>query len=149
MLSFDTPTTARRLPLPQLVDALRAQFVAGCTVPPRHVHELPAADGTPAGTVLLMPAWRPGGRLGIKTVNVYPGNAAHGLPSLHAVYTLFDARTGVPLAQMDGSEITSRRTVAASALAAASLARDDARSLLGSCRTTAVTWLAGSWIRKL
>jgi ornithine cyclodeaminase/alanine dehydrogenase-like protein (mu-crystallin family) len=130
MQHLDSTATARALPLPALVDALRSLFASGCTVPQRHVHEVPAADGTPAGTVLLMPAWRPGGRLGIKTVNVFPGNAARGLPALHAVYTLFDAGTGVPLAQLDGSEITTRRTVAASALAAAMLARDDARSLL-------------------
>lgn len=130
MQHLDSTATARALPLPALVDALRRLFASGCTVPQRHVHEVPAADGSPAGTVLVMPAWRPGGRLGIKTVNVFPGNAARGLPALHAVYTLFDAGTGVPLAQLDGSEITTRRTVAASALAAAMLARDDARSLL-------------------
>jgi ornithine cyclodeaminase len=43
---------------------------------------------------------------------------------------LFDAETGEVLALMDGNEITSRRTAAASALAASRLARDDARVLL-------------------
>jgi ornithine cyclodeaminase/alanine dehydrogenase-like protein (mu-crystallin family) len=130
MQHLDSTATARALPLPALVDALRSLFASGCTVPQRHVHEVPAADGTPAGTVLLMPAWRPGGRLGIKTVNVFPGNAALGKPALHAVYTLFDARTGEPLAQLDGDQITARRTVAASALAASYLARADATRLL-------------------
>ena len=55
---------------------------------------------------------------------------ARGLPGLHAVYLLFDAVTGVPLAQLDGSVVTSRRTAAASALAASWLARDDASHLL-------------------
>jgi ornithine cyclodeaminase/alanine dehydrogenase-like protein (mu-crystallin family) len=80
--------------------------------------------------VLIMPAWQPGGRLGIKTVNVFAANADRGLPALHATYLLFDATTGVPLAQLDGSEITTRRTVAASALAASYLARPDATRLL-------------------
>jgi len=49
---------------------------------------------------------------------------------LFATYTLYDARTGQPLAQMDGDQITARRTAAASALAASMLARPDARRLL-------------------
>lgn len=127
---FDADATRRALPYPALIEALRVRFAAGCEVPQRHVHSLPAADGTPAGSVLIMPAWVPGGRLGIKTVNVFPGNAARGLPALHATYALFDAATGVPLAQLDGSELTTRRTVAASALAASYLSRPDARTLL-------------------
>ena len=124
MLHFDAAATRARLPLPALVDALRAMFSAGCTVPARHVHTVGE------GTVLIMPAWREGAFLGIKTVNVFAGNAACGLPALHSIYTLFDARTGQPLAQMGGDEITTRRTVAASALAASFLARSDARRLL-------------------
>lgn len=130
MRHFDAEATASALPLPALVAALRTMFVHGCEVPARHVHSVPAADGGSAGTVLLMPAWRPGRRLGIKTVNVFPGNAAHGLPTLHASYALYDASTGVPLAQIDGMSLTNRRTVAASALAASYLARADARELL-------------------
>jgi ornithine cyclodeaminase len=80
--------------------------------------------------VVLMQAWRSGRRFGLKAVAIFPGNAAYGLPRLHATYTLFDATTGVPLAQLDGAEITSRRTAAASALAASYLARGDASRLL-------------------
>lgn len=130
MLVFDAEATRRALPYPALIEALRRRFAAGCEVPPRHVHAVAGADGQPAGTTLIMPAWVPGGRLGIKTVNVFPANAARGLPALHATYALFDAATGVPLALLDGSEITTRRTVAASALAASYLAREDARTLL-------------------
>jgi ornithine cyclodeaminase len=68
--------------------------------------------------------------MGIKTVNIFPGNAARGLPGLFSTYILYSAATGQPLAQMDGDEITSRRTAAASALAARYLARRDARRLL-------------------
>jgi hypothetical protein len=136
MKLFDRQATRERLPLPALIDALRAAFAAGCEVPPRHSHSV--GD---AGTVLLMPAWREGGYLGIKTINIFPGNGALGLPALHGVYLLFDARTGVPLAQMDGGEITTRRTVAASALAASFLAPPDARRLLivGAGRVAALT----------
>jgi ornithine cyclodeaminase/alanine dehydrogenase-like protein (mu-crystallin family) len=128
MLHLDAQATAARLPYGRLIGALRTMFAQGCSVPPRHVHTLPG------GTSLLMPAWRTGpggeGSYGVKVVNVFAGNAARGLSSLHASYSLFDAATGVPLAVMDGSVLTTRRTVAASALAASCLARPDARSLL-------------------
>ena len=40
-----------------------------------------------------MPAWsRPEpATYGVKIVNIAPGNAARGLPGLHASYLLFDA----------------------------------------------------------
>ena len=122
--------TRRHLPFAALIEALRELFIAGCEVPLRHVHRVAAAAGGADGSVLLMPAWRPGRRLGIKTVTVFPGNAALGKPALHSTYLLFDAATGEPLAQIDGNEITSRRTAAASALAASFLARSDASRLL-------------------
>jgi ornithine cyclodeaminase len=127
---FDAQATAAALPLPALIEALRDMFTLGCEVPARHVHSVSTADGAVAGTVLLMPAWRAGRRLGIKTVNVFARNAERGLPALHATYALYDATTGLPLAQIDGMSITNRRTVAASALAASYLARADARELL-------------------
>jgi len=125
MLQIDAETTRRHLPFDALIDALRAMFITGCEVPLRGTHKV--GD---AGTILLMPAWRAGARLGIKTVTIFPGNSALGLPGLHSIYLLFDAATGVPLAQLDGNEITSRRTAAAAALAASYLARGDARRLL-------------------
>jgi ornithine cyclodeaminase/alanine dehydrogenase-like protein (mu-crystallin family) len=130
MQIFDADATRARLPLAPLIDALRALFVAGCVVPPRHVHEIAQTDGATAGHLLLMPAWQPGGLLGVKLVSVFPRNAALNLPSVHGVYLLLDAATGVPLAQLDGSELTTRRTVAVSALAASLLARPDASRLL-------------------
>ena len=130
MLQIDADTTRRHLPFDALIDALRAMFVAGCEVPLRGTHKIGRENGGDAGTVLLMPAWRAGARLGIKTVTIFPGNSALGLPGLHSTYLLFDAATGVPLAQLDGNEITSRRTAAAAALAASYLARRDARCLL-------------------
>ena len=129
MKIFDAATTAAALPFDRLVPALRDMFARGCEVPARHVHEVAVPGGEPF-TSLIMPAWVPGRYYGIKSINIAPGNARRGLPGLHAVYTLFDGVTGVPLAVMDGDAITHRRTAAASALAAAWLAREDARHLL-------------------
>ena len=129
MQFIDAPTTRRALAVGPLIAALRQMFVQGCEVPLRHTHTLQPPAG-PLMTVLIMPAWQPDAYLGIKTVNIAPGNAARGLPGLHASYLLYDARSGVPLAQIDGNEITARRTAAASALAATMLARPDSRKLL-------------------
>jgi ornithine cyclodeaminase len=130
MQHFDAAATRQRLPWPALIAALRAMFISGCELPARHVHTVHDAAGVAVGSVLLMPAWRPGGRLGVKTVGVFPGNDVRGLPSLHATYQMFDATTGVPLATIDGAELTARRTAAVSALAASFLARADASRLL-------------------
>ena len=120
--------TRQRLPFDALIDALRAMFERGCELPPRQVLEL-AGAGEQAVTSLVMPAWQPGGCYGVKVVNIAPGNAARGLPGLHSTYVLYDATTGVPIAWVDGDEITARRTAATSALAASWLAREDARHL--------------------
>jgi ornithine cyclodeaminase len=130
MRFVDAADTARLLPFTPLIAALRNRFAAGCEVPLRHTHSIADAAAQPAGTVLLMPAWRAGGRFGLKTVMIFPANGALGRPALHSVYTLFDATTGEPLAQLDGNQITARRTAAASALAASFLARADAARLL-------------------
>lgn len=128
MQIFDAAATRAALGFEPLVEALRTAFAGEASVPPRHVHQISAGGDT--GTVLIMPAWSEAGYLGIKTINIFPGNSARGLPGLHASYVLYDAHTGVPLASMDGNEITARRTAAAAALGASFLARGDARRLL-------------------
>jgi len=137
MRFHDANATRAALPLGPLIDALHSRFAIGCEVPPRHVHEIVTPPGEagldPADrrmTSLIMPAWMPGQYYGVKIVNIAPGNSRRGLPGLHAIYLLFDARTGAPLAQIDGDEITRRRTVAASALAGRYLAREDAKHLV-------------------
>ncbi len=129
MLVIDADATREALPFERLIPALRSLFASGCTVPPRHVHTIPAAPGEQF-TSLIMPAWLEGRYYGVKTINIAPGNAARGLAGLHASYVLYDGVTGVPLALIDGDQITTRRTAAASALAASWLARADAGHLL-------------------
>lgn len=125
MRHFDAAATARALAWPALIGALERLFVEGCEVPARQVHAVGDAL-----TSLVMPAWQAGRFYGVKVVNVAAGNAALGLPAVFAGYLLFDARTGAPVASIDGSELTARRTAAASALAASRLARAGARRLV-------------------
>src|ERR1700712_4269163 len=129
MLISDAATTRDLLPFDLLIDALRRAFGAASEVPARHVHQI-GPVGTPAvGTSLIMPAWD-ARFYGVKTVNIFAGNSARGMQALHSSYMLYDVTTGAPLALLDGDEITSRRTAAASALAASMLARPDAAELL-------------------
>jgi ornithine cyclodeaminase/alanine dehydrogenase-like protein (mu-crystallin family) len=125
---LDAAATRAALPFDKLIPALRDMFASGCEVPARHVHRIDNGAGGEV-TSLLMPAWDRV-HYGVKVINIAPGNAARGLPGLHASYLLHDVLTGRPLALIDGDELTARRTVAASALAASYLARSDARRLL-------------------
>lgn len=94
MRILDSTVTRDALPFAELIDALREMFIEGCHVPLRHNHKI--ATESDEGTLLIMPAWQEGRHLGIKTVNVFPGNAALGLPGQHSTYVLYDARTGAP-----------------------------------------------------
>lgn len=115
---------ARLAPYRDIVEALREGFRASYTTPVRHHHET-----SPASTLLLMPGWSREWT-GLKTVVVKTDNAALGLPTVQASYLLIDNATGETVAMMDGTEITRRRTAAASALAADYLARKDASRMV-------------------
>ncbi|HEY1435956.1 MAG TPA: ornithine cyclodeaminase family protein [Casimicrobiaceae bacterium] len=129
MKVVDAGETGRALPFATLIPALREMFVGGCVAPPRHHHRIELDPG-PNATLLLMPAWTPHDALGVKIVNVFPGNNKKGLPGLYSLYCLFDAEHGTPIALLDGNVLTARRTAAVSALAASYLARPDAARLL-------------------
>jgi ornithine cyclodeaminase/alanine dehydrogenase-like protein (mu-crystallin family) len=129
MRAVDAAETERALPFARLIPALREMFVGGCVVPPRHHHRI-ELESEPNATLLLMPAWKPHDALGVKIVNVFPGNSKKGLQSVHSLYCLFDAEHGRPMALLDGNVLTARRTAAVSALAASYLSRSDADRLL-------------------
>jgi ornithine cyclodeaminase/alanine dehydrogenase-like protein (mu-crystallin family) len=77
-----------------------------------------------------MPGLREGGAgASVKLVTVMAGNAARGLPTIHALVAWFDAETGEPLAILDGPTLTAMRTGAASGVSTRLMARPDARVL--------------------
>jgi ornithine cyclodeaminase/alanine dehydrogenase-like protein (mu-crystallin family) len=129
----------RLLTFPALIDALQSAFSDTFVVPVRHHHSIDMGTGADGSTLreathLLMPAWSAATAreryLGCKIVNVFPDNAAQGLPSIHGTYVLMSGTTGATLAIMDGTRLTAWRTAAASALAARFLARADASTML-------------------
>jgi ornithine cyclodeaminase/alanine dehydrogenase-like protein (mu-crystallin family) len=63
------------------------------------------------GDFRAMPGAVPGA-VGIKWVNVHPGNRKRGLPTVMGVVIYSDPDTGYPLAIMDATEITAYRTAA-------------------------------------
>ena len=112
-------------PWPRLIDALQRAFAAACEMPDRV-----RFDVAGIGSLLVMPAWSPGGVLGVKLVQVFPGNTHLNKPAVHGIYMLASAETGEVMALMDADELTTRRTAAASALASRYLSRTDSRCLL-------------------
>lgn len=113
--------------MPEAIALMRSAFEAlstGKAVAPLRRHlDIPEHNAT----ALFMPASFPAqNRLALKAVTVYPGNAAAGLPTIHALVMVFDAATGRPLAMMDGEYLTALRTGAASGLATDLLAPSDA-----------------------
>ncbi len=120
---------AAALDYPSLIERLKSALRGETAAPVRHHHRVPR-EGAPDATLLLMPAWRSGGPIGVKLVTVFPGNGARGLPAVQGVYVVLDGESGVPRALIDAPALTRRRTAAVSALAAHYLARRNAHRLL-------------------
>ena len=121
--TFDAAHVAAALPYAALIEALRSGLQEPAHVPLRTV------QAVPVGLVATMPVW--GVRHGaVKIATVVPGNAAAGLPTIHAQVLIFDGATGAPVALIAGTELTLRRTAAISALASSFLARPEASRLL-------------------
>lgn len=113
------------LPPRAAVDALEATFAAT----DRAEAPLRTHHATPAGDLLLMPAWG-GAGVGVKLVTLTPSNPERGLPLIGGLYALFDPEDQRPIGAIDGAALTALRTAAVSALATRHLARPDARRLV-------------------
>jgi ornithine cyclodeaminase/alanine dehydrogenase-like protein (mu-crystallin family) len=107
--------------------ALRAQGEGEVVLEPRE-HLVP--DPAFRGHFNLLRAYvAPLGVAGVKVVGDYVDNFERGLPSELGLLTLYDPRTGVPIAIVDATQITDWRTGALTALGARHLARRDAKVL--------------------
>jgi alanine dehydrogenase len=96
----------------------------------------------PFGDFRAMPALGGGFAL-LKWITSFPGNVAHGLPTVSGIVCLSDAYTGVPRALLDAPAVTALRTGAVAAVASIALARKDARSVgIVGCG------LNGSWVAR-
>jgi alanine dehydrogenase len=130
MLVLSGHEIRRLLDLDALIDALAAamaELSAGqASAPDRIAAFVPEHDGLLAA----MPGYVPSrAALVSKLVTLYPRNAGTDIPTHQATIAMFDPRTGSPTALLDGTEITTVRTGAASALSVRLLAREDAAVL--------------------
>lgn len=140
---LDADSVARRLPFAALIDALADAFEQSIEAPPRMHCDLGSAPERPEQRdLLVMPAWVPGAETGVKLVTLFEHNSEHeseheseqnserDRPRIQGVYVLFHPEHGGPQAVLDAATLTTRRTAAASALAARYLSRPDAAHLL-------------------
>jgi alanine dehydrogenase len=107
--------------------SLRAQGEGDVVLEPRE-HLVPDPDFHGHFNVLRAYV-RPLGVAGVKVVGDYADNYKLGLPSELALLTLYDPRTGAPLAIVDATGITEWRTGAVTTIGARHLARTDAKVL--------------------
>lgn len=93
---------------------------------------LAAERGGVTHTYFNLPAFLPGVAMGTKIATILPDNPVRhpGLPSIQALYALFDGEDGTPAAVIEGTALTYRKTAADSALGSQLLSREDARLLL-------------------
>ncbi len=117
------------LRMAEIVDALDGMFKekgeGRVEMPPK-----PGIHTRENAFIHAMPAYIPSlGAAGMKWVSGYPDNQARGLPYISGLLVLNDPDTGVPIAVMDATWITARRTGAATAVAAKYLAREGSSSV--------------------
>lgn len=108
--------------LTALEDGFRALELGEVQSPPRNKLSVPGK-----GISLTMSAWRSGGQITTKIVNVFDGNVEHGFPNHLAFINLFDPATGLATCAMDGTYITAIRTAAAASLSVRMLSRPNSR----------------------
>ncbi len=117
------------LPMPEIIAAVEAVFRKkgeGRVEMPAKIGIHPAPDDF----LHAMPAYVASPRTaGIKWVGNFLKNPARGLPTISGLLVLNDPETGLPIAVMDCTWITAKRTGAASAVAAKYLARGEAEVL--------------------
>ena len=124
MIPLFTPEAVYDAVTPErAVEAVRGAFVAYSngewTMPPKVY--VPAY---PAGDFRAMPALG-GGHALLKWVTSFPGNPAHGLPTVTGLVLLSDATNGTLKAALDAGAVTALRTGAAAVLAAETLGRQN------------------------
>jgi len=119
-------------PMAELISAIEDAFAAYETgdaqMPAKSYIDLPQYNGD----FRSMPAYMDAGdwdAAGIKWVNVHPDNPEdHDLPTVMGTMVYSDPETAFPLALMDGTELTMKRTGAAAAVATDHLAVEGATS---------------------
>lgn len=131
MIFIDAERVHALLDYPSLVDAFAASHCQDVDTLDELLLTQPTSSDGPTH-FFVRAAWQREQALGAKLITVFPENVtiSEGLPSVQAVYVLFDGANGKPLACIDGTALTYRKTAADSALGARFLAREDIETML-------------------
>jgi ornithine cyclodeaminase len=128
MITIDFDDVHQLATVKNLIEPVRRAFSSLERGPERAHYDL--ATNNESGTLLIMPAWRPGAAIGVKITTVFASNPDRGHPSIAGAYLLLSWATGEPRALIDGRALTLLRTAAVSALAADLLVPPNAEVLL-------------------
>lgn len=130
MRMVDADTVHRLLDWPGAIEAMRRGHLKDKPTIARLALDQPHEGGHP-DMMLAVPAWQAGEALGIKVVTSFPRNVeTNGLPTVDALYLVFDPHTGKAQAVIDGEALIFRKTASDSALGASFLAPPDASRML-------------------
>ncbi|WP_439498334.1 ornithine cyclodeaminase family protein [Bosea sp. (in: a-proteobacteria)] len=130
MRMIEAATVHRLLDWPGAVEAMRLGHLRDKPKIARLALDQPREGGHP-DMLLAVPAWQAGEALGIKVVTSFPRNVeAFGLPTVDALYLVFDPQTGKAQAVIDGEALIFRKTASDSALGASFLAPPTAETML-------------------
>ncbi len=119
VLGAVTPTAA----IDHVRDALLRHHAGAWVMPPKIYVDCP-----PDGDFRAMPA-RGDGLALLKWITSFPGNPAHGLPTVMGVVCVSDATNGSPLMLLDAGAVTALRTGAVAAVASQALAGEGAATV--------------------
>lgn len=130
MRMIDAATVHRLLDWPGAIEAMRLGHLKDKPKIARLALDQPHEGGHP-DMLLSVPAWQAGEALGIKVVTSFPRNVeAFGMPTVDALYLVFDPHNGKAQAVFDGEALIFRKTASDSALGASFLAPPKAETML-------------------
>jgi alanine dehydrogenase len=130
MLMLDADTILNSMPYTTLVDELAALHREPIGLVDELLMESKDADNN-VNHFFIRTGWQPEKAVGAKVITVFPrNNKAARWPSIQAVYILFEAVNGSPIACLDGTALTWLKTATDSALGGKLLARSNCNTLL-------------------
>ena len=130
MLMLDADKLLHCLPFTTLVDELAAMHRDPIGLVDEMLMES-VDDNANVSHFFIRTGWQPEKAVGAKVITVFPrNNQTREYPSIQAVYILFEAVNGSPVACLDGTALTWLKTASDSALGSKLLSREDIESML-------------------
>ena len=130
MLMLDADKLLHCLPFTTLVDELAAMHRDPIGLVDEMLMES-VDDNDNVSHFFIRTGWQPEKAVGAKVITVFPrNNQTLEYPSIQAVYILFEAVNGSPVACLDGTALTWLKTASDSALGSKLLSREDIESML-------------------